>query len=64
MKPLIIATFGTDEYIRAMRRASRKEEIERHGRQLELGSRLHPSKKAYSRKQKHHLAYANVDFDC
>lgn len=53
MKPQVIASFGEEIYIKAMRRASRMDEIERHGRPVDMGPKIHNSKKAYSRKPKH-----------
>lgn len=53
MKSSLVATFGLDEFILANRRASRLEEIERHGRPVQFRSAKHSFKKAYSRKEKH-----------
>lgn len=52
-KSIIIARFDDNQYIRAMRRAAREQEIEMHGRQAELRPMKHSNKKAYSRKQKY-----------
>lgn len=39
------------DYLRAHRRASREEEIERHGRAASLRPAVHRSKKTYNRKR-------------
>lgn len=52
MKPMVILTFDDMDYVKAMRRVSRNEEITRHGRQIEGRSVKHSSMKAYSRKGK------------
>jgi len=39
-----------EDYILANRRASRAEEIEKHGKQISMRSMKHRSRKAYSRK--------------
>lgn len=57
MKPVIIATLGEDVYVKAMRRASRQDEISRHGRPIEMRQMKHSSKKAYSRKNKYPMDY-------
>lgn len=61
MRPQVIGSFGEKDYIKAMRRASRQEEIERHGRQLEGRSMKYASRKSYSRKSKYPFAF-NEDY--
>lgn len=39
------------DYIKAMRKASREEEIALHGKQCSLRPALHKSKKAYNRRE-------------
>ena len=48
-----IASFGEKEYVNAMRKAAREEEIEKHGRPTTFRSLLYRSKKTYTRKRKH-----------
>lgn len=60
MKNEFIASFGEKDYVKAMRRASRLEEIERHGRQVEGRSQVFKSKKKYTRKSKYS---ACLDYD-
>jgi hypothetical protein len=43
---------GEKDFMKANRKASREEEIERHGKPVRMGG-LHKSKKTYSRKDKH-----------
>ena len=47
---------GEKDFIKANRKASREEEIERHGKPVRTGG-LHKSKKNYSRKDKHKQSY-------
>ena len=57
MKTIVIGTLGDSDYAKAMRRASRQEEISRHGKQIEGRPMRHASKKAYSRKEKYPLSF-------
>ena len=44
------------DFIKANRKASREEEIERHGKPIKIGG-VHKSKKVYTRKDKHKQEY-------
>ncbi len=46
-----------EDYLKAMRRASRELEIELHGRQVSLsaGRRVHDSRKTYKRSRDKHI---------
>lgn len=44
------------DFIKANRRASREEEIEKHGKPVKIGG-VHKSKKVYTRKDKHKQEY-------
>ena len=57
MKPIIIAHLGENDYIKAMRRAARDEEIARYGRLIETRPMKHACKKAYKRHPKYHIDY-------
>ena len=57
MKTIVLGTLGDNDYAKAMRRASRQEEISRHGKQIEGRPMRHASKKAYSRKEKYPLSF-------
>lgn len=47
---------GEKDFMKANRKASREEEIERHGKPVRMGG-LHKSKKLYTRKDKHKQDY-------
>lgn len=51
MKPQVIASFGEEIYL-ATCRASRMNQVERHGRSVDMGPKIH-NPKSYSRKPKH-----------
>ena len=57
MKSIILGTLGDSDYAKAMRRASRLEEISRHGKQIECRPMRHASKKVYSRKEKYPISF-------
>jgi len=47
---------GEKDFMKANRKASREEEIERHGKPVRIGG-LHKSKTNYTRKDKHKKPY-------
>lgn len=57
MKPIVIASLSERDYVKAMRRASRLNEIAEHGKEITGRSAKHSSKKAYSRKSKYPMQF-------
>ena len=54
-----IKTFTQNDYIKAIKKADREEEIAKYGKQISMRpTSIHKSKKIYDRKKK-----KNIDFD-
>ena len=53
-----------EDYLKANRKASRQEEIERHGHQVRGRAMIHRSKKVYDRNRMKRDAIGNDDGPC